>query len=458
MRPQLVRRRWAPLAGTFTTAMLYACAPQVPDATSSGYAGNAGQTGLAGYVGVGAGYGTQGSGGATGLSGFGTSLGGTATRPVTLNGPDGSCTAISQAPEQIVVYKDASVTDVVTDVVTDTITTTSVTATPVAVFIMQDRSGSMITGFPPPASAMSWDNSTAAITAFVNDPASAGIDIGLGTFPAGAANTADCSAGSDCGNPVVPIAPLPGNASAMIQAMQKQRPTSGFALTPTECGLRGMVNECLTYQATHGETCVGILVTDGTPTQCDTNENDLVRVIADGKAKGVATYTLGLPGADLSVLNQYAVAGGTTAAIDVSAGADAFINALQSIRKQVVVTESHTTTSHVSHPVTTVVSTPMVISKALDCQWKIPPPPAGQTLDPSKVNLQMTNAAGVATRYGHVASVADCARAVDGWYYDNPSNPTQVLVCPNTCETLKAAVGARVDLLFGCATVQTIIR
>ncbi len=454
MRPHFVRRRGAPLCGIFATTMLYACAPQTGDGAFGGGGGSGAAAGYAAGTGSAASpsYGAgSGSGAApTGFGGFGTSFGGSTNRSGTVSGPDGSCTAVSQAPEQVIVYKDASVTDVVTD----TITTSSLSTAPVAVFIMQDRSGSMITGFPPPASAMSWDNSTAAITAFVDDSASAGIDIGLGTFPAGSANTANCSTGSDCGNPVVPIAPLPGNAAAMIAAMQKERPTSGVALTPTECGLRGMVNECLTYQAMHNETCVGILVTDGTPTQCDTNENDLVKIIADGASKGVKTYTLGLPGSDLSVLNQYAVAGGTTAAIDVSGGADAFVAALNSIRKQVVVTETHTTTSRVSHPVTT----QMVISTPLDCQWKIPPAPAGQTLDPAKVNLQMTTAAGATTQFGHLTSAADCARAVDGWYYDDPVHPTQVLVCPNTCTTLKASVGGRVDLLFGCATVTTPVR
>src|SRR5437762_1590521 len=70
---------------------------------------------------------------------------------------DSSCGAIAESPEQITVYKEASVTD------------TTYTYTPVALFIMVDRSGSMITGFPPPADAHSWQNSTDAITAFVKD-------------------------------------------------------------------------------------------------------------------------------------------------------------------------------------------------------------------------------------------------------------------------------------------------
>jgi len=311
---------------------------------------------------------------------------------------------------------------------------------PVALFIMQDRSGSMVTGFPPPASAQSWQNSTDAITAFVNDPMSKGIDIGLGTFPAGMQNTADCQAGSDCGNAVVPIASLPGNASAMTSAMTAQTPNSPISLTPTECGLRGMINQCLTYQSTSpmGERCVAVLVTDGSPTQCDTNQANLTQIIADGHMKGIDTYTLGLPGADLNVLNQYAQAGGTNMAIDVTGGAQAFISALNSIRKSVT------------------------ISMPLPCTWKIPAPPTGTTFDPKKVNVQYTPPGGSPQAFGYVASEADCARANgDAWYYDNsadPSHSTQVLACPNACNnTLHNATG-EVDVLFGCETIPATVR
>jgi hypothetical protein len=392
---------------------------------------------------------------------------------VPVAGPDGSCFATSQAPEQIIVYRDASYTDTVTDTLIDTlvdtffdtVTDTITTYKPVALFIMQDRSGSMVTGFPPPADPNNWNNSTAAITAFVNDPRTQGIDIGLGTFPYGPNNTADCN-GSDCGTPVVPIAPLPGNARAMIQAMQAQTPSNPIALTPIECGLRGMINQCLTFTANSptGEQCVAILVTDGTPTQCSGDQALLQQIIADGRSKGVLTFALGLPGADLNQLNAFANAGGTGQAIDVSGGSQKFIDALNNIRQKVSVTTSHTATSTVtstvpfttSQTVSTTVTTPSVISTPLSCQWGIPAAPTGQTFDPAKVNLQLTPAGGQPTQFGHLESSQDCTRAGGGWYYDDPRQPTKVLVCPQTCDVLKASTGGRVDILFGCATIPVI--
>src|SRR6185503_11461594 len=112
---------------------------------------------------------------------------------------------------------------------------------------------------------------------------------------------------------------------------------AGSALTPTECALRGMINTCLAFMASSptGEKCAAVLVTDGPPTKCNLNENVLTSIVADGKTKGVETFALGLPGADLGVLHEYARAGGTNLAVDVSAGSQAFIAALNGIRARV---------------------------------------------------------------------------------------------------------------------------
>jgi hypothetical protein len=337
---------------------------------------------------------------------------------------DSSCHPVAEVPEKVIV-------------------TDSSTA-PVAMFLMQDRSSSMVMGGNG-ASAMSWDNSVAAVTAFVQDPLSQGIDIGLGTFPAGANNTADCATGNDCGMPVVPIAALTGNAMtgnapAIVNAYAAQRPM-GLAFTPTECALRGMINTCLVYmsQSTSGEKCVAVLVTDGTPTLCDLDEAHLTQIIADGHMKGVETFTLGLPGSDLNVLNQYAQAGGSGTAIDVSGGSGAFVKALNDIRGKV--------------QERTVIQTP------LRCQWKIPAPqPDEPPLDPKQVNVQYTPPGAPPVQFGHVPSLTACPPSGNGWYYDNENTPTQVLLCPATCDGIKMVADARIDILFHCPTKPYIVQ
>jgi hypothetical protein len=328
------------------------------------------------------------------------------TSPDSGNG-NGNC-GVVQKPEEIIVYS------------------------PVGLFIMQDRSGSMVTGFPPPASPDGWKNSSAAVSAFVSDPSSSGLSVGLGSFPPMTGNT-DCGGGTDCGTPIVPIAPLPANAQPMISGMQTATPNNPIALTPTECGLRGMVSQCKTYTGATKIQCVGVLVTDGTPTQCDGDANNLAKILSDGAALGIKTFVIGLPGSNLQALDALAAAGGTAKAIDVSGGAAAFIAALNGIRSKISV------------------------GTALECQWKIPPPQDGQVFDPAKVNVAFTPKGGMVQEFGYVAQ-ADCARAANAWYFDDPAKPTQVFVCPTTCDTLKASSGAEVNVSFGCARKPAILR
>jgi hypothetical protein len=93
----------------------------------------------------------------------------------------------------------------------------------------------------------------------------------------------------------------------------------------------------------------------------------------------------------------------------------------------------------------------VVQSKTLDCSWKIPPPPDGETFDKSKVNVEYTGSGGKTSMY-YVLDPATCG-AQGGWYYDDPVNPTSIKVCPSTCTTFQADPMGKVDILFGCDTV-----
>ncbi|MCC6213407.1 MAG: hypothetical protein IT376_00945 [Polyangiaceae bacterium] len=92
-----------------------------------------------------------------------------------------------------------------------------------------------------------------------------------------------------------------------------------------------------------------------------------------------------------------------------------------------------------------------VSASKLDCAWTIPPPPAGETFDKTKVNLEFTPEGGQKSTIGKVPSSADCG-ASGGWYYDNEASPTQVLVCPSTCGVLQTGGNNKVNLTFGCET------
>jgi hypothetical protein len=104
------------------------------------------------------------------------------------------------------------------------------------------------------------------------------------------------------------------------------------------------------------------------------------------------------------------------------------------------------------NPIFMALATAARANTMLPCQYEIPPPPAGMTLDLNAVNLRYTPSGGAPVFIPHVASMADCGPG-GGWYYDNPTMPAFVLVCPATCTTFMADPGGEVEVAFGCETI-----
>jgi len=92
----------------------------------------------------------------------------------------------------------------------------------------------------------------------------------------------------------------------------------------------------------------------------------------------------------------------------------------------------------------------VIASAPLPCSFPIPPPPPGQNLDPSLVNVDYTSADGAMDRLTRTAGADACADA-NAWYYDNDAAPSAVELCPAACERISA--GGNVDIAFGCETL-----
>ena len=104
-------------------------------------------------------------------------------------------------------------------------------------------------------------------------------------------------------------------------------------------------------------------------------------------------------------------------------------------------------------PVWDQVSTQVISNATLACEWDIPEPPEGETFNPDQVNVEYSVDGGPTQPIGQVASQADCANVAHGRYYDDPSNPTKILVCPQTCDVIQGADTAEVAIAFGCDTI-----
>ena len=98
----------------------------------------------------------------------------------------------------------------------------------------------------------------------------------------------------------------------------------------------------------------------------------------------------------------------------------------------------------------------VIASAELSCEWEIPPPPDGETIDPERVNINFLDGDGNKVLIGNILSAAQCDQVENAWYYDNPENPTKVFVCPDTCDWIQSYSKAQIVLQFGCET-ETIV-
>jgi hypothetical protein len=137
---------------------------------------------------------------------------------------------------------------------------------PLDMLVLLDQSGSMTEHDDR------WTPTTNAIKSFVRAPESAGIGVGLQYFPLGK-NDDDKCVGATYVKPSVPVAPLPGNAQAMIQSIDAHYFTKSNCCdapehkgTPTRPALEGVFEYLRGWLAQHPERdAVVLLATDGEP-------------------------------------------------------------------------------------------------------------------------------------------------------------------------------------------------
>jgi hypothetical protein len=391
--------------------------------------------------------------------------------------------------------------------------TTKAETVPLDMYLMLDKSGSMLEGTGGQG-VSKWDAVTQALEAFLNDPQSVGLGVGLQYFPLPVAGLPDsctssvqcgshgpcllkaCSgqgtivacdssldcpftslckdlgrcagnpsvycipAGASCPNnngtcvqvtsgycvkqdscdtadyatPAVEIAALGGAATALVSSIQAAVPQGA---TPTAPALQGALDHAHAHAiANPTHAVIALLATDGLPTECSpTDIGDIAQIAADGVAGSppIRTFVIGVfSGSDVNAksnLNQIAQAGGTQQAFLVDSNQNvtqAFLDALSAIRK-----------------------------KNLACEYQVPLPPPGETLNYGKVNVEHTppgQTQPVTVLY--VGDAANCNHVAGGWYYDadpqKGGSPTKILMCPATCGAF--GVGGQVDIRVGCKT------
>lgn len=225
---------------------------------------------------------------------------------------------------------------------------------------------------------------------------------------------------------------------AITQALQDQRPDGA---TPTHDAYVYALDELESFGATANQFVV--LITDGVPTisrDCAETNLDgvdpapLVTEATAASQLGVRTFVIGSPGSEdaRESLSAIAFEGGTAPAtcsntgpdfchFDMTTGVD-FATGLAAALEQIA------------------------DEVALSCNYDIPPPPGGRSVDPERVNVKLTLPSGEVMDIARDPSETDCNA---GWQFGPGGD--QVLLCADTCALVQQA-NASLALEFGCLT------
>ncbi|WP_437815368.1 vWA domain-containing protein [Sorangium sp. So ce1078] len=282
---------------------------------------------------------------------------------------------------------------------------------PLDMLILLDRSGSML--------GSKWSGVTSALSTFVNDAASAGVNVGLTYFPRGNSGMNDCEH-TAYDELAVAIGELPLHTPEITASIHGTSPGGG---TPMRPALQGVLSNATAYKdANPSHKVIVVLATDGDPSGCAGNTVAATAEIAQRALNynGVQTYVIAVEGSTVANLDLIAASGGTARAFDVTADVAAFSAKMAEIR-----------------------------ASALPCELLIPEPPAGATLDTSRVAVKFAAGSTGALEIPRADGEADCGSG-PGWYYDDELLPKKIILCPASCSTVQGEVQAKLDVLFGC--------
>lgn len=293
-------------------------------------------------------------------------------------------------------------------------------ALPVDMYIMLDRSVSMAEPLGGNAAGPNkWQAVVEAIDGFVHSDSATGIGVGIQYFAL--PDDVVCDANSYA-TPAVPIGLLPDSAGAISASITAEVP-GGF--TPTGPALQGAVNHMMAWAVDNPKrAAVVVLATDGFPTECDPTQLTDIEAIARQGAESsprVLTFVVGIEEGQANA-NRIAAAGGTGQAFFIDEGdvREQFLTAMLSIA-----------------------------STTLSCEFDMPEDPEGLVVDPNQVLVRYTpSATGVAEDIVKVDGLTQCTlNQGEGWYFEPPSEPDKIKICPGTCSRFAAG---SVRTVIGC--------
>ena len=89
---------------------------------------------------------------------------------------------------------------------------------------------------------------------------------------------------------------------------------------------------------------------------------------------------------------------------------------------------------------------------SITCDFEIPLNPSGELIDPTQVYVYYAPSSGSSYYWRQTpdGTFATCPSTAGYWYFDDPSLPQKINLCPFTCETLTEDDSGRLEIGYGC--------
>jgi hypothetical protein len=295
---------------------------------------------------------------------------------------------------------------------------------PFNMLIMFDRSSSMLEpldGVNPPSR---WDALTSALIEYFQSEGAKPLSIGLSYFEQFDPSTSMTSCRvADYTTPAIEIGSMSDGTQAQ-RLISSLRNTVPSGLTPTAPALQGALNHAKAYTMAHpGRQTMVVFATDGLPTQCDPRGTfDIAQTIAAPAFQGtpsIRTFVVA-SAMGLTALGAISTAGGTG--------------------QPVYVTDPKTTSDQIKSAFDRLTRT------NFSCSYRIPAGGEAGRTDPGLINVTVRVPGMMEKRLPLFRSVMSCG---DGWYYDNPTRPENIMLCPETCQNI---FNGELHIIIGCAS------
>jgi hypothetical protein len=282
-------------------------------------------------------------------------------------------------------------------------------------YLVVDQSSAM-SAAPDGGTGSHWAVLSAAIQSFSagSSHPTNGYSLGLEYFPKGLAPES-CTADYDA--PDLEVGPLPENAPQIAASLGTHGSSGGLrALGPALTGaLRHMKARAPRYP---GRAPVVVLITSGAPEECSPTDVAALAAAARDAATTepmVRTAVIALDVASPTALDAIAKAGRTGRAFGLTlAGARSFTAQLGDVLWSLTTLQG--------------------------CSFPLPVPSDGATLAVAGLVVSITPGdTQQTTEVPRIDVASDCALAGDAWYFDDPSRPREVRLCPDTCDRTATA-------------------